>query len=68
VFVLDAGRLVEAGAPKNLLNDEGSAFRALYYASRGQCEGGENANIEKQTSNPTPGAPNAPELHDPRVA
>jgi ATP-binding cassette subfamily C (CFTR/MRP) protein 1 len=33
VFVLDSGRLVEDGPPKDLLNDERSAFRALYYHS-----------------------------------
>ena len=34
VIVLDSGRLIEAGAPKDLLNDPNSAFRALYYARR----------------------------------
>ncbi len=38
VFVLDSGRLVEVGAPKDLLDDEGSAFRALYYSSRGEAK------------------------------
>lgn len=38
VFVLDSGRLVEVGAPKNLLDDEGSAFQALCYASRGETK------------------------------
>ncbi|MCJ1396079.1 hypothetical protein MMC18_008967 [Xylographa bjoerkii] len=38
VFVLDSGRLVEAGAPRDLLNDEGSAFRALYYAIQGETK------------------------------
>jgi ATP-binding cassette, subfamily C (CFTR/MRP), member 1 len=46
VFVLDSGRLVEVGAPKHLLNDEGSAFRALYYASIGQYQDRETANSE----------------------
>jgi ATP-binding cassette subfamily C (CFTR/MRP) protein 1 len=35
VFVLDSGRLVEDGAPKDLLSDEQSAFRALYYHGNG---------------------------------
>lgn len=30
VFVLDSGRLVETGAPMDLLGDNDSAFRALY--------------------------------------
>ena len=38
VFVLDSGRLVEVGAPKDLLDDEGSAFRALYYARKGETK------------------------------
>jgi ABC-type multidrug transport system ATPase subunit len=38
VFVLDLGRLVEVGAPQDLLDDEGSAFRALCYASRGETK------------------------------
>jgi ABC-type multidrug transport system fused ATPase/permease subunit len=38
VFVLDSGRLVEVGAPKDLLDDEGSAFRALHYQSRGETK------------------------------
>ena len=32
VFVLDSGKMVEDGPPEKLLADEGSAFRALYYA------------------------------------
>lgn len=38
VLVLDSGHLVEVGRPKDLLDDEGSAFRALYQASRGRTE------------------------------
>lgn len=35
VFVLDSGRLVEAGPPKDLLSHAGSAFKALYGVSGG---------------------------------
>lgn len=35
VVVLDSGRLVENGAPRDLLADESSAFRALYSAIDG---------------------------------
>lgn len=33
VFVLDSGRLVEAGPPRDLLSNAGSAFKALYGVS-----------------------------------
>jgi ABC-type multidrug transport system fused ATPase/permease subunit len=38
VFVLDSGRLIEAGAPKDLLQNQNSAFRALYYASKSEAK------------------------------
>lgn len=38
VVVLDSGRLVENGAPRELLDDESSAFRALYSAIDGDLQ------------------------------
>jgi ABC-type multidrug transport system fused ATPase/permease subunit len=34
VFMLDSGRLIEEGPPRNLLSDKESAFKALCDASR----------------------------------
>lgn len=34
VLMLDSGRLIEDGTPKDLLSDAGSAFKALCDASR----------------------------------
>lgn len=39
VIVLDSGRVIENGAPQDLLNDKASAFRALYSAIDGDMDG-----------------------------
>lgn len=46
VFVLDSGRLIEFGAPKDLLFNEGSAFKALYSVDGGHFNSREDAGLE----------------------
>lgn len=44
--MLDSGHLVEAGAPEDLLADEGSAFKELYSVSGGVSHGQKSRGLE----------------------